>query len=122
MGDNDKLVENGREIAFSAYDYLGEFKEGLATAKKDSKMFHVDKEGRPAYPLRYDWVGYFENGSAPAQKNKKYFHIDKNGIPLYDESFDHVASFMQDGTALVLLEGEKFRIDKEGRKIRNNNF
>lgn len=121
MSQVDKATKKKLD-PMKTYDFVGEFKNGLATARKDGKMFHINRKGVPAYPLKYDWVGYFQEGFAPAKKNDGYFHIDEDGIPiLYNQRFDHVSSFMN-GTALVLLDGKRFRIDKTGKKVKGSEF
>ncbi|HJN62042.1 MAG TPA: WG repeat-containing protein, partial [Candidatus Parcubacteria bacterium] len=63
------------------YDYVGKFSEGLASVKTDnnSKGFHIDHNGKPAYKERYDLVENFHEGLALARKDGEFFKIDHNG-------------------------------------------
>jgi len=61
------------------YDYVGEFHEGLACVRNNSKFFHVNPDGVPAYKERYDWAGNFRDGVALVLKDRKQIHIRPDG-------------------------------------------
>lgn len=61
------------------YDYVGEFSEGLAPARKDGKWLHIRTDGMPAYEERYDWVGHFRKGKATTIKGKAWYFISPDG-------------------------------------------
>ena len=99
------------------YDDCGEWSEDVAWVVKDSKWFHIDKQGNPLYNEKHDWVGSFSEGVAWVVKDSKWFHIDKQGNPLYNERYDSAESF-REGVALVMRDGKWFHINKNGKKVK----
>jgi len=95
-------------------DRVGSFHEGRAWVMKGDKVFHIDKNGQPAYSEQYDIVGGFHEGRAWIRKGDKWFHIDRNGQPAYSERYDAVAHF-QEGLAWVKKGDKYFHINRNGQ-------
>ena len=68
-----------REELLTTYDFVGEFSEGLAPARKEDESFHIRQDGTPAYEQRYSFVGIFGGGLAIAMKNNETFFILPDG-------------------------------------------
>jgi len=68
-----------RRELLKIYDYVGPFREGLASVRKDNKCFHIDPNGEPAYKERYDHVGSFQGGMALVRRGKDCFKIRPDG-------------------------------------------
>ena len=66
------------------YDFVADFKEGLAHAKKGKKKGYIDKTGAVVIPFEYDYVGNFENSEAKVNKGDDWFYIDNTGKKVRD--------------------------------------
>ena len=63
-------------------------------------------------------LGTFHEGLAVKEENGKYFHITEDGEPAYPERYD-MAEYFQQGRAWVKKGAIWFRIDKQGKEIKN---
>ncbi len=108
----------GKEIVPMKYTKLGEFKDGLALAKKDDKFGYIDMTGKDVIPFKFAEAEPFSEGMAvvvfenlgdktssvePVSNEKKYVYIDKNGNTPIKESFV-IADNFSEGLALVKLD------------------
>ena len=71
--------KSGVEVTLLKYDYVYDFKEGMAEVKLNRKSGFVNKSGEEVIPLKYDYVYRFYEGKAGVALNGRYFYIDKNG-------------------------------------------
>lgn len=60
---------------------MSDFHEGLVPACQGGQMFHIDRNGQPAYKARYDWVGDFHEGLATSYQGDEEFQIRFDGSP-----------------------------------------
>jgi len=69
------------------YDTVDDFYEGLASAEKNGKWFHINENGKPVYRKKYQRVEYFQNGLAWVMtKNNKWIRINKEGKEVQQKS------------------------------------
>lgn len=48
---------------YPAYDFVGEFSEGLARVRRGNKWGYINEEGKEIIPLIYDYAHDFHNGT-----------------------------------------------------------
>ena len=99
------IDKTGREIVPIIYDYLGEFKDGLAVIQLNAKCGFIDKTGKQIVPIIYDSFGQtksFSDGLAEVKLDGKYGYIDKNGSLIIPCIYDKSDGF-KDGLAKVKL-------------------
>ncbi len=48
---------------YPAYDFVGEFSEGLARVRRGNKWGYINEEGEEIIPLIYDYAHDFHNGT-----------------------------------------------------------
>ena len=95
------------------YDYVGDFHEGLAKAKKGGVWLHIMRDGKAAYESRYELVGNFHEGLAWVRKDGVGFHITHNGKAAYEGRYDQVGDF-SNGIAWVVKDNLGFYINHNG--------
>lgn len=114
----------GKLILPCDYDnsgYRGEaylFYDGLALIEKDGRYGFVDTKGHIVIPLQYQSAYRFVDGLAPAKKHDLWGFIDHQGNTAIPFVFD-IASFFEYGRAEVIYKGETYKIDTEGRCVKN---
>jgi|GEM_PF-3901984 hypothetical protein len=122
------------------YEEVGEFVDGLATAKDKAGCMHINLRGLPAYNYRYEYVSSFSENYAVAMlrnndANKPYYaHINKKGEPIYEERY-YEAGHFKEGFAVVAdakfpginafdgpLNLRYFHIDVNGKRLYKNKY
>ncbi|MDR2360843.1 MAG: WG repeat-containing protein [Oscillospiraceae bacterium] len=117
--------QSGNVVIDFQYDYAYTFQDGLCGVRKDGqngiRYGFINKRGEEVIPIEYDWVYYFSDGLAPAKRNGKLGYIDKFGntaIPfVYDKTDSGDTAQFINGTAVVMLNGKKLRIDRNGTPL-----
>jgi hypothetical protein len=74
-GEQFYIDQHGKHVC----DILDNYHEGIARAKKGTKIGYVDTEGRVIIPTEYDYGTHFSQGMADVKKGDKHFFIDKTG-------------------------------------------
>lgn len=93
---------------------IGQFSEGLATAKIGDKWGYIDKNGALAIPPQFDNVTDFAAGLAAVEIGGKWGYIDKNGQQVIPPQFSLPVGFSEDLANFQI--GNKFGyIDKTGQ-------
>ena len=128
--------ENGKVIIPCKYDWVHEFREGLAAVsigdnETEFKTGFIDMTGKTIIPFDYENVwwncdhsGGFYNGLAAVVKEGKWGFIDKTGrlkIPYQYDAIYWGPGFINDGkdgpTARVLVGDREFFIDTNGNEV-----
>ncbi|HMB65236.1 MAG TPA: WG repeat-containing protein, partial [Patescibacteria group bacterium] len=98
----------------NGYEWVGEFNEGPALAKKEDGHYFIDREGKQiAGPFQN--AGSFSEGLALAKKEDGDYFIDSEGKEIAGP-FRNAFSFSE-GRAHVEKEGGHYFIDSEGKEI-----
>lgn len=100
----------------SKYQFINNFKEGLAQVKLNGKLGFVDKSGREVVPCRYDDINDFSEGLASVELNDKWGFVDKSGREVVPCRYDEINDFSE-GLAVVYLNDKFGIIDKRGREV-----
>ncbi|MDR0928041.1 MAG: WG repeat-containing protein [Ignavibacteria bacterium] len=134
------IDKTGKLVIPYQFRWAGDFREGLASVKKDSggKCGYIDRTGKLVIPYQYDRCSYgdFENGLAKVMQGDKIGFIDKTGKLVYpwwnskkyegsveeeEECFqrDGIATLVASGTYCNGWQGARFYgcIDRSGRLI-----
>ena len=98
------------------YDYVGNFHEGFARVRLNSRWNFINTEGKLISETWFDCVNDFSEGLARVTLKGKYNFIALGGEYLSDTWFER-ATYFSDGCAIVTLNGETFYIDKQGKRI-----
>lgn len=101
---------------YRSMEYI--FSEGLAMVEKSGRFGFVDKRGRIVIPIIYESAQHCTEGLIPVQKDRMWGFIDKEGNVFIDFIFD-AASFFEWGRAEVVYNSEVFKINPEGRCVKN---
>lgn len=113
------LNAEGTQFIEAEYDSLGYFKDGMLLAKQDSMYGYLGQDGRKAIPFVYLYASSFSDGLAAVMTmNEKYFFINKQGeMVIKPKKYDKVGEFIN-GTCEVSRQGKTWRIDKQGKKVK----
>jgi len=84
------------------YDYVGDFSEGLAEVRRESRYGFVDKTGKEVVKPKYDYAGDFHNGFADVRLGRKWGFVDKQGKEVVKPKYYYVGHFIE-GLAAVKL-------------------
>ena len=120
LGEN-KLYKTGDVVIPLKYDWVSNFREGLAAVEIEGKWGFIDKSGNEVVPLKYGYADEFSEGLACVSltnkyKKDKYGFIDKSGNEVVPLKYDWAGSFSE-GLAMVKLDGRWSFIDKLGNEI-----
>lgn len=115
--------EMGNEICSPQYEYIGDFLDGYAFAKKKDKWGLIDNNGTDVIPFQYDDCGgVISNGLIAIKKQEKWGYINIQGKIILPFKYDHACAFENNGFAEVTIYGVKRLIDSFGHFIvRKNN-
>jgi Caspase domain/WG containing repeat len=112
------------------YDYVFDFYNGVAIAKKNAKWGVLDVEGNPVVEFEYDNLRPFSNNWAGARKGNKVLIINSFGNEL-DIPYTYIHAFSEGLAAVTNQKGEFAYIDttgaewiplRKGRKFASNFF
>jgi len=115
-GDYSLLNREGECISISAFDEVGEFREGLAPVRVDDKYGYIDGDGRLVIECQYEEADCFSEGIAVVKLNGKYGYIDKNGDSITGYRYDKAGDFYY-GTAVVEIGGKQWLLGASGELL-----
>ena len=120
LGEN-KLYKTGDVVIPLKYDWVSNFREGLAAVEIEGKWGFIDKSGNEVVPLKYGYADEFSEGLACVSltnkyKKDKYGFIDKSGNEVVPLKYDWTGSFSE-GLAMVKLNGKWGFVDKSGKEV-----
>ena len=98
------------------YDYVGYFREGLATVKLNGKWGSINKKGEIVIPLKYDQIGDFHEGLAIVELNGKWGFINTEGQEVISIKYDFVGSFFE-GLVQVKFNGKYGFVNTKGVEV-----
>lgn len=106
------------------YDISNEMdKRQMYAAKKDGKWGFLDYAGKMVIPPQYDsenverYAYSITENLIVVKLNSKWGFIDREGKTIIPMMYDAAYGF-SDGAAEVMLNGENFKIDKKGTRIK----
>ena len=105
------------------FDRIGDFSEGYAQVKLNSKWNFIDTQGKLVSPNQwFDNAGIFLNGYARVKLNYKWNFINTQGKLLFpNQWFDYVGNFLN-GYAVVILNNKWNYIDTQGKLVSPNQW
>ena len=111
-------LEANQKIDFVYDEAWPHSSEGLAYVKQGEKCGFIDVDGQVKIPLIYLDAASFSEGLAMVKKGEKYYaFIDKNGREIISQLEKVLTPVFKNGEAVVVRNGKKMTIDKEGKCI-----
>ena len=105
------------------FDRIGDFSEGYAQVKLNSKWNFIDTQGKLVSPNQwFDNAGIFLNGYARIRLSNKYNFIDTQGKLLFPNQWFDGAGDFYDGYAPVKLSNKWNFIDTQGKLVSPNQW
>ncbi|HQQ94955.1 MAG TPA: WG repeat-containing protein [Bacteroidia bacterium] len=100
-GQYGALNEYGQRILPAQYEYLGNFKNGLAIYRENDLYGFVDKEGFQQRAI-YDWISDFdEYGLAVFRINNRFGLVNLRGEALLPAEYDQIMALDEDYFMLI---------------------
>lgn len=88
------------------YDYIGQFRHGLAAARKGRKWGYLDLKGKEAIPFKYDYCNEFgPNKNAVVAIDSTLKIIEFNGIVRNGSNSDFTSFSAINASKLILASG-----------------
>lgn len=63
---------------YPAYDFVGDFSEGLARVRRGSKWGYINEAGEEIIPLIYDYAHDFHNGTTSVKFGNENPRINRH--------------------------------------------
>jgi serine/threonine protein kinase len=120
-GENFGFIDHyGTTVIPFKYKLAYDFNEGAAavcvnTSSSDNWGL-IDKTGKELTPLKYDFMTYAAEGMFLVKLNNLYGFVDTSGRERVALKYSSYNTLFQDGYAEVERDGQRFRIDKDGRE------
>ena len=112
----------GRVITEPKYDNVGQFSDGVATARLlwNEKVGYINKNGEYVLSPKYLAAGHFSEGIAPVKVKvhgrEKWGYINKKGDFVIEPKYSSAHSFIN-GKALVTFDRKTVYIDLMGNAL-----
>jgi hypothetical protein len=110
------LNEKGKPVSA---DNIENFHNDFAVVTLKGKQNYVKLDGHLLLNNWYDSCDDFEGGFGVVREGKKSNYVNSNGELLLPEWVDMAGFFMGD-RAIVKNNGERYQIDREGKRIEGN--
>ena len=81
------MDEQGIAVIPAVYDWIGDFKEGLAVVMKESSYGVINKQGQLHLPIAFEFISDFHNGYAIFSQNSTFGVVNRAGIKVIDNQF-----------------------------------
>lgn len=112
--DNTHHLLGGEPAYTSRFLTVDKFRSpGLAAARAERGMFHINPQGVPAYTTTFLQAFGFYEGLAAVQASDGWLHIRPDGAAAYESRFDWVGNWQQSRCVVRDFQGRYFHI-KEG--------
>lgn len=109
------IDKNGKVVIPYQFDDGYDFKEGIASVKKDGRFYYIDRTGKKIINRDFRDAMPFSEGVAAVSDNGKWGYIDKTGKEIIPLIFDNASDF-KNGVAEVKKNGKTIYIDKNGNE------
>ncbi len=127
LSDKHGLIDkSGMEITPIKYDVIDDFYQGpnrvysgVARVMFNGQYGFINKAGKEVVFIGYDYASHFLEDLAYIKIGTKYGYINKSGQVVIPIKYDEAGDFGLDGRASVKLNGQSFRIDKNGNRVEN---
>lgn len=90
--------------------------EGMVTVVQSGKLGLMDKTGKVILPVQYDHIAPFSEGLAGVSKDGEFGFVDTKGKFAIALRCDGAYYSFENGQVLVSLDGQWFKIDKQGNR------
>ena len=97
------------------------FISGLLEVAADGKKGFVNEDGEEVISTEYDDVGTTEEEPIAVRKGEKWGYVNRAGKIVIPFVYDYAEGFGTTGQALVEKDGERYYINKSGRKEAQKN-
>jgi hypothetical protein len=110
----------GKIVIDFKYEDADDFFIGTAWVQQNGQWGLIDRTEKLIIGFKYESVLPFFEGIAPVELHSKWGYIDRTGKIVIDFKYEDAANFSQ-GLATVGLNGERFKINKLGERVAENN-
>lgn len=119
---NNKII-NIKDSEINYYRKISNFKEGLALVQNMNYLYgFIDKNGYEVIPCIYNTAEDFSNGLAKVSNNDRlYGFIDKKGKEIIPFEYEYATNFNEE-ISYTIIQGKKYLINKENKRIPLNNY
>jgi hypothetical protein len=97
----------------ASYEYISDFRNGVALAKKNGKYGYINYKGQVIIPFIYDELKEWSENKIGARINKKWGFINSKGERIIDFVYDEVQNFIN-GKSKVRRFDENYYINEQG--------
>ncbi|MDZ4787087.1 MAG: WG repeat-containing protein [bacterium] len=98
------------------YDWVSEFKNGVAQVKLNGKWGLIDKNGKILITPKYSEIYPLEEGLSRITENGMFGLLDNNGKQICPAMYDYIEDFSE-GLAKVRINSKQGYIDKSGSEV-----
>ena len=117
-GKRGYIDTKGNTILPIEYQYIDDYKEGLALAMhKDDRYVYIDGERQVRITTTYEGANGFKNGRARVKKDGKYGYIDPQGQEVIKTNYADATEFLPSGNAAVKLHRHWGMIDRDDHEV-----
>jgi hypothetical protein len=112
--------DNGNALTEPLYNQFYVVEENFIMVRIAHKVGFLRSNGKPLTEIKYDGAHNFQEGMAAVRLDKKWGFINTKGkeaVPLEYE--DVINDFFRETAVVLVKKGKAIRVDKQGRKVRN---
>ena len=106
----------GEQVVECKFDYIYDFKDGLAAVEKDRKYGFINTKGEQVIECKFDDAKDFSEGLARVKKDGKWGYINAKGEQVIECKFDWISDFSE-GLARVKKDGKWGFINTKGEQV-----
>ncbi len=110
------LDKTGKVVIPFLYSDILVRKGEIINVKRDRKWGGIDSTYTLIIPIEYDNAMSFREGLAAVKQNEKWGFIDKTAKIIIPIQYDAWVASFKNGFATMEMNGEKFEIDKTGKR------
>ncbi len=100
------------------YDYIGKYKEWIATVEKNWKWWFIDESGKEITEIIYDITLDFNNWLWEIMLNDKFWKVNSTWEVVIEPIYDSIINYL-DGNYFVEKDGKNFIIDNKWNFVRD---
>lgn len=110
----------GRKRVDFIYDMVGDINEDMIAVQNDDKYGYITPAGKEIVPCIYDDAYGANEGMASVKRDGKWGFVNTAGKEVIPCIYDDCSPNFDDGTVSVMLDGEYFLIDKNGKRVQES--